>query len=101
MTAPGTPGASTAQPNLGPPPDPTGERQKALIGPTQPGMPTSPSSPTLPSDQSTQSTDSMARGAKGATSVDPVVPPTATECARGWSPESRWRQDELAKYCNR
>jgi hypothetical protein len=45
----------------------------------------------------------MARGGSSSNSSanDPVVPPTANECARGWSPDSRWRQDELAKFCKR
>ncbi|MGE0767034.1 MAG: hypothetical protein AB7L90_11265 [Hyphomicrobiaceae bacterium] len=106
---PGAPGASlgspsptTTQPRLGPAPDSTGERQRALTGPTSPTAPSAtPSSPTLRSEQRPLGTGGVTQKGTNAGVDDPVVPPTAQECARGWQPNSRWRRDELEKYCKR
>jgi hypothetical protein len=37
--------------------------------------------------------------ASGAGSGDPVIPPTALECSRGWRPESRFSEERLRDLC--
>jgi hypothetical protein len=100
--SPGNP--SMTQPRLGPPADPTGTRQQNLSGSasSQSGTLATPTPSNPQAQRDALGSDSVTKNnAMGNAGVDPVVPPTAQECSRGWSPDSRWRREELDKYCRR
>jgi len=103
-----TPGATgrstTTQPGAGIPADSTGTRQRTLTAPadSRSGTLTTPGAPILGSDGGvTGSTSGAATGRGTGASGATVVPPTATECSRGWHSDSRWSQSELSQLCGR
>lgn len=104
-TAPGaTRPGTTTQPGAGIPADPTGTRHRTLTAPadSRPGTLTTPGAPILGSDgRASTSTDGAATGRGAGASGNSVVPPTATECSRGWHSDSRWSQTELSQLCGR
>jgi hypothetical protein len=104
-TTPGAPGRSTTtQPGVGIPADSTGTRQRTLTAPadSRSGTLTTPGAPILGSDGGVSgSTGGAATGRGSGASGATVVPPTATECSRGWHSDSRWSQSELSQLCGR
>jgi len=105
MTSPSLPGGASrplppgsspdTQPRFGSPPDTTGELQRSLSGPATPDIPSTQSSG-MQRNQGSSVTDGVSTDQGG---EQPVVPPTALECQRGWHPGERWTREELTKYC--
>jgi len=101
---PGPTSPSATQPGAGVPADPTGVRHRALTAPadSRAGTLTTPGAPILgPGGGVSSSTGDAASGRGSGTSGATVVPPTATECSRGWHSDSRWTQSELTQLCGR